>query len=465
MAPRIIAIVIEGLWGRGGELTLDLTSAEVLRVLCGENGSGKTSVLALIDGVFNLRSSITEIEFGSISFAFDDQHYLKVTPSREANKKSTLHFTLRKLTDPIGVIKIGHAAVDECGLVLGAEHVEIREFINSVPVQYVALDRDRQLELLDNSIEVLNKRFLSQVDKIAKTFHQLQIDSERQFVRDYLLYKHSIADAKLDMAAFFESVKRVDHLRKRAHQAAFIQEDQSNKIVANRASRFNFRPLIKADIDDIADLKLLEELYGFKDNDWETLDFLEALFPSNNQEIDPIRVQKSIDPNYRGNFLVPDDLNDPVIHFHFRQQVRLYETLETLLSKIELFTKLVNKRFSFVEILVSCQTGLKARSRVRSDQSETISHEDSWIPLSKLSSGEKHLLVLLFEICFPDLPSTLFLIDEPETSLNPSWQESLIEELETLSSINANRYLLTTHSPSLVLDRVDLLLYMSANQD
>ena len=72
------------------------------------------------------------------------------------------------------------------------------------------------------------------------------------------------------------------------------------------------------------------------------------------------------------------------------------------------------------------------------------------IPLYKLSSGEKQLLLILFRVFLMENQPYILLMDEPEISLHIEWQYKLFEEIRRL---NANCQIITsTHSPSLFGD-------------
>jgi predicted ATPase len=64
-----------------------------------------------------------------------------------------------------------------------------------------------------------------------------------------------------------------------------------------------------------------------------------------------------------------------------------------------------------------------------------------------LSSGEKQIIILLTYIAFS--PGSIFIIDEPELSLHPKWQEDFIERIEALIP-NHTQLVIATHSPALV---------------
>ena len=72
------------------------------------------------------------------------------------------------------------------------------------------------------------------------------------------------------------------------------------------------------------------------------------------------------------------------------------------------------------------------------------------IPLSRLSSGEQHELVLLHELLFEVQPGGLILIDEPELSLHVSWQEDVMKELTDIARLAELDIVVATHSPYIV---------------
>ncbi len=72
------------------------------------------------------------------------------------------------------------------------------------------------------------------------------------------------------------------------------------------------------------------------------------------------------------------------------------------------------------------------------------------IPLYKLSSGEKQLLLILLRVFPMEEQPYVLLMDEPEISLHIEWQYKLFEEIRCL---NPNCQIITsTHSPSLFGD-------------
>lgn len=70
------------------------------------------------------------------------------------------------------------------------------------------------------------------------------------------------------------------------------------------------------------------------------------------------------------------------------------------------------------------------------------------LPIYRLSSGEKQLLIVLGEALLQENGTWVYIADEPELSLHVRWQESLVHNLRT---INENSQILfATHSPDVV---------------
>lgn len=70
------------------------------------------------------------------------------------------------------------------------------------------------------------------------------------------------------------------------------------------------------------------------------------------------------------------------------------------------------------------------------------------IPLDKLSSGEKQLLIFLSETLLQEQESYIFMADEPELSMHVEWQEELVPALLGINP--AAQVLFATHSPDVV---------------
>lgn len=70
------------------------------------------------------------------------------------------------------------------------------------------------------------------------------------------------------------------------------------------------------------------------------------------------------------------------------------------------------------------------------------------IPLNQLSSGEQHLLSLLWQ-CLCAKPHSIILIDDPELHLHLGWQHQLITKILEVSPSDS-QLIISTHSPGII---------------
>ena len=123
-------------------------------------------------------------------------------------------------------------------------------------------------------------------------------------------------------------------------------------------------------------------------------------------------------------------------------------------EKIWLFKQLLEHRFDFKRIEIDPKHGIRVID-IGNDQP---------IPLSELSSGEQHELVLIYELLFSVEEGSIILIDEPELSLHVSWQIRFIEDLERILKLRRLKVLIATHSPQIIHDRWDLVQELGAKR-
>ena len=82
------------------------------------------------------------------------------------------------------------------------------------------------------------------------------------------------------------------------------------------------------------------------------------------------------------------------------------------------------------------------------------------LPIYKLSSGEKQLLIILSEALLQDQSTWIYIADEPELSLHVEWQEQLVRNITAINS--SVQIIFATHSPDIVGPHQDKILLMEA---
>ena len=80
-----------------------------------------------------------------------------------------------------------------------------------------------------------------------------------------------------------------------------------------------------------------------------------------------------------------------------------------------------------------------------------LKNEKNKISIDSISNGERHLINSIFNLYLnSDARNSILLIDEPENSLHPNWQNQIIKVYERFARENNNQIILATHSPFIV---------------
>ena len=119
-----------------------------------------------------------------------------------------------------------------------------------------------------------------------------------------------------------------------------------------------------------------------------------------------------------------------------------YSVYESLITKLDLFTNIINNKLYNKKVQISKDYGIKVM----------CTYTEKEIPLNELSSGEKHEIILFFELIFSVEQSITILIDEPELSLHVAWQKNFINDLlNIINQLNKKmNIIIATHSPYII---------------
>ena len=140
----------------------------------------------------------------------------------------------------------------------------------------------------------------------------------------------------------------------------------------------------------------------------------------------------------------------------------LTQELEFYMFDMKTGPSMMYQRMAMIDAPAEKQATMKARvdefiSTVNKLFKDTCKGEI--LPIDALSSGEKQVLLILLRVFLMEGKEAYVLLDEPENSLDISWQYELIN---TLIKLNPNaQYFITTHSPSIFGDGWgDRIIYM-----
>ena len=125
-----------------------------------------------------------------------------------------------------------------------------------------------------------------------------------------------------------------------------------------------------------------------------------------------------------------------------RAAQNLEEEREEIFTPLRTYEKTMSSFFGDKALTVLNNGEIKIDSLVGSND------EPRSLPIERLSSGEKQILILLTQALLEHEDPVVYLADEPELSLHVTWQEKLIEALDTLGG--QTQIIVATHSPDIV---------------
>ena len=122
----------------------------------------------------------------------------------------------------------------------------------------------------------------------------------------------------------------------------------------------------------------------------------------------------------------------------------VYEEGKTSFEAYEKIQALLNTVFADFHLQVRFK-GLNADRQLR-----FVNEEGVEFGVAGLSDGEKQLLTKVFPLFMGDMKGHVILMDEPDSSLHPSWQTYLLPILRRCAEENDCQFILATHSPQII---------------
>ena len=143
-----------------------------------------------------------------------------------------------------------------------------------------------------------------------------------------------------------------------------------------------------------------------------------------------------------------DNTTSAILTMYYQDMKTKLESLDSISDKIVLFKNMLKSKFGDnKELFVNKEQGIEILQ----------AHKEDKIELKYLSSGEQQELVLLYNLIFKGEKESLILIDEPEISLNVSWQREYLNDMKKIVAMNQFSILIATHSPQIINDNWELV--------
>jgi predicted ATP-binding protein involved in virulence len=416
-----------------------------LTILGGPNGVGKTTLLRVLDNLFNKKfSALRRMPLNAVQVKFAGGDDLQVTRRPGTTEKSKNSHTLEFILHPAE----GHShtwtmpAENQIDIPAGMIDDIIPELTRVAPHQW-RNDLTGQILNLDDVID-------SYDDRLAPVLTPRSGRTATPEWLSSLLARVPVYFIQADRLSSMSTSRSRPRLGREYTQATptvlIYAEDLSEKIKKAKAdygdfsqtldSTFPARLLQKKPPAQVPSDQAIRERYN-EQAARRTRYVKAGLLDSGDELRLPDRKLEDAELRVLDAYLT--DVDDKLLQ------------LDNIADKLELFLQIVNSKFRRKAILIDRQKGIRA---------VTMPKEED-LALASLSSGEQQELVLAYGLLFREDPGTLILLDEPELSLHVTWQIDLIPDLLRISELSQLKFLIATHSPQVINDRWDLTVELS----
>ena len=371
-------------------------------ILYGDNGTGKSTILKILYHLLSSedhrghKSQLANIQFRKISIELADGAVV------EANRSSSPY---------VGDYSLKYTKADlevACSMKCHYREDEKRYYIpasNNAGRQgklegFLKLFRDHNIMYISDDRKGDNYRRTYTIDNEAKfgTAEPEEIVKEMRALQEWII------------ARVLEETKK--------------GEEGSSEVYSRILANFTNRPLISHEERSISSIQYdLQELTR-KSERLVQLGFITN--PDYNSILSKIsRIDKR---------------NEEVVYNIFAPYLEIQKNklnaMDDMADKVIYFTQSLNDYLYRKSVEYSVSRGLS----IYPIENRTP------IAFSKLSSGEKQLLLLLGKVIRASTQDSLIIIDEPEISLNVKWQRTLLDTMKYLVGESSVQFVIATHS-------------------
>lgn len=415
MTKFINAIEIKELYGYYNYKVNKNEVDNPLIIIYGDNGCGKTTLLELVFNLLSVKngkgqkSKIAKIKFKEFIVSFDGN--IQIIAKRDKSDIGSFSFQIKEEN------KIKYTLFmesnSECNI----------DFSNSDKIAKYYLLMLEYIEKLNVSIHYLtDKRKL-----YSDTSTQSTYNKENRYLsrRESLYFDNEEKEDEL-----VESIKILESwIKKNVLVSSRVGEKNMNSI---------YKDLIKRVITNNTTKKITND-------DLENLKSKLINIRESNKEYSKYGLSSRIETK---------DIEIALSNFDETNNILVYNILEPYVESLESRLNSLENIQNLLEFLISSTNKYFLNKTLKYDISKGFSifsnDTDERLEFTMLSSGEKQLLLLFSNIITSSDNASIFIIDEPEISLNIKWQRKLINTLIKLSNNNKIQFIFATHSIELL---------------
>jgi len=294
--------------------------------------------------------------------------------------------------------------------------------------------------LLKNDSDSLSLPLCDSAKIITNNFSSIEYSNAKEL--DLELIKKILTD--IDQRSL--TLKKENSTPNKKNDYQFDYKNNHNH--KNKIKKFPINQGVDKSLRELETLKMLLQDMNFKKNKYLTSFEDKIIFKniSNNEIVSSVNVEFISTINMSANSLneikSSEGIKTTILDMEMKKELlRFKELLKTKSPIKNKFLSTLNKLFSESDITVEYYDAILLFTR---------KHDHRTLILSELSSGERQLIYILLKVANATDKPSILLMDEPEISLHLSWQEQLIESIQT---INDNcQIIIVTHSPAMVMN-------------
>lgn len=428
--------------GKGirGYMNHEINFRESVTFLVGINGSGKTSVLKLINALtapsYNLLESI-EYSYIELSLVHDTKEYIISSTKDKDNIRISLnHVGFNTTSDVVNRIDTDFSdlsSIDEDTLMIYSERFnnlptcqEIRKL--STPI-FIGIERMPGNDIL---------RMLQRTRRVSRLNHSVMSSVDRSLAsiqeQIYDLYRRIAVRQKNLSDEFRDNIVRESISLMISKNDFYTSVNLHPDIAKYEERRSKFKDaLLHAGIDDAEEIT-----NDFFDNQKK---YLEIITQSPK---DDVKARTEAFLGLSLSNVQMDGIDKIILH-----EAKYKETLDKMNEPFTRFVECANLFFkeSGKEIKVQDNGLIKVYNQYLTEDGRMRLHSSD---INALSSGEKQIVALIGSLIFSvsNVRPEVMIIDEPELSLHLTWQEIFVDSI--LKAQPQFQFILATHSPTII---------------
>lgn len=446
---RITKVIVKELFGnRSLKYEIELKTKPPITILHGPNGAGKTVIFKMLAGLFGSTGThpliFMHYPFALFQVEFDDGEHIKVTREYDAKKD--------KYLEPIVAHSKRHQrfplSVDGSFLEQLPRSVRNRWVHDDISTSELmsllsdeVVDYDFESPYIEKYMFGKRPRKNSNEPKWFKTLKSRLdvhfVSTDRLFVRRLDSDRHPTRHKPDNISTRTAVDENSRDLERRINGVIRNANTQENTLSSSFPSRVVSS--VNAGNRDSWSFEVVQPKLELLKNERERLVEVGLMDPGKELQVD------SYDDR--------DKTLGSVLRIYIEDSQKKYREYKELADKITLYKTMVEELMKDKELWVS-----KDKDEDRGGFKFINKKSKREIPLRELSSGEQHIIVLMYNLLFRGSRNAdeLILIDEPEISLHIAWQKQFVKNLERITELSPFDIMIATHSPHIVNARWDL---------